>query len=104
MKEEKYFKSTPMQELFKKYGHLLPDIEKEFLEKEKQQFLQQPSVQLNKTAEEIENILDKHGFNRNYEMDNGRHKENGNEFILDRDEFLKEYTQLHTRRLIFTKQ
>lgn len=30
---------TPIQELFEKYGHLLPDVEKEYLEKEKQQII-----------------------------------------------------------------
>lgn len=27
---------TPIKELFKKYGHFLPDIENEYLQKEKQ--------------------------------------------------------------------
>lgn len=30
---------TAITELFERYGHLLPDIEKEFLEKEKQQVI-----------------------------------------------------------------
>lgn len=34
---------TPMQDLFRRFGHMLPDIENEFLTKEKV-VLQQPDV------------------------------------------------------------
>lgn len=46
---------TAMQELFEKYGHLLPDVEKEFIEKEKEQlkFLKENLDFYKKIAEDL---------------------------------------------------
>jgi len=45
---------TAIQELFEKYGHLLPDVKKKYLEKEKQQIEEDFYQGYNKDVEDIE--------------------------------------------------